>query len=73
MKQAPMKTLGPLLKEVRESKGITRKDFAEMTGYDARTLQRAEEGNTNITIQTLSDMCDALNVSATTVLSEVTQ
>ena len=48
------------IKAIRKSKGITLEDFYFDTGIH---LARIEQGNQNITISTLSKICDYFNLS----------
>ena len=38
-----------MLKDIRESKGLTRKELSELSGINFRSLQDYEQGHKNIT------------------------
>lgn len=55
--------LGERVKQVRESKGISQRKLATTIFVDASALCYWEQGKRNISVQSLCDIADALEVS----------
>lgn len=62
------KKLGENLKKIRTSKNITQTEFAEKLGVDKSFVSNIENGKTNPTLSTISNLAKALNVSTTELL-----
>ncbi|MEE4257002.1 MAG: helix-turn-helix transcriptional regulator [Bacteroidales bacterium] len=60
-----MKDLGINIKELRQEKGITQEELAEMTNMNLRTIQRIENNETTPRGNSLNAICDALQVELT--------
>lgn len=54
---------GELIKHFRISKGYSVNKLANMSGISQSYLRDVELGNKNPTVETLSYVCDALNIS----------
>jgi transcriptional regulator with XRE-family HTH domain len=54
--------IGKQLMHIRESKGITQIQLAEMTGYDQSNISKIERGRYNVSIDIIQKVCDALGV-----------
>lgn len=52
--------IGKQLTHIRESKGITQMQLAEMTGYDQSNISKIERGKYNVSIDIIQKVCDAL-------------
>ncbi len=63
-----LKTVILTLKEVRKSYGVTLETFYFDTGIH---LARIEQGKTNISVSTLSKICDYFNLELSQFFSEV--
>ncbi len=55
--------IGKLLKDLRYNKGLTLKDLAQMSGLSISFLSQVENSKSSITLQSLSKISDALEVS----------
>lgn len=58
------KNIGYRIKELRVKKlKVSQENFARSLGVDRTYLSRVESGRQNITVNTLSEICDKLEVS----------
>lgn len=55
--------IGYLIRQFRTSKGYSVNKLANMSGISQSYLRDVELGNKNPTVETLSYVCDALNIS----------
>lgn len=62
------KKLGENLKKIRTSKNITQTEFAEKLGVDKSFVSNIENGKTNPTLSTITNLAQALGVSANELL-----
>lgn len=61
------------MKNLRESKGITRSELAESTGLNVRTVEAYEQGRKDINgakLKTLLKLCIALECSLEDILTD---
>jgi transcriptional regulator with XRE-family HTH domain len=58
----------PLLRKVREQNGWSRDHLAAMTGVDSRTIQRIEQGEVLLSLQTGAMLATALGVPLTDLI-----
>ncbi len=56
--------LGKRVKELRNKKGLTQEELAELVGVGERNLSKIECGNNFVTAETLSKILIALDVEA---------
>jgi len=54
--------IGAKVKSLRESKGMTQIQVADLCDYEKTTVSRIEAGRTNITVKTLYKLSHALDV-----------
>jgi len=62
-----------MLKEIRESRGMSQQDFADKSGINKRMIQAYEQGYRNINgakLTTLLQMCNALNCSIDQIVTD---
>lgn len=52
--------IGKLIRETRKAKGLTQKELGERIGVAESTLSRFENGDQNLTLETLGRISDAL-------------
>ena len=57
-----LKRIGRNIKSIRENKGITQTELADLCGYERSTLNRIEAGGSNVTAKTLLKISKALAV-----------
>ncbi len=62
------KKLGENLKKIRTSKNITQTEFAEKLGVDKSFVSNIENGKTNPTLSTITNLAQALGVSTNELL-----
>lgn len=55
--------IGQKLREIRESKGLTRKKLSESTGLTVQAITQVETGRRQPAFQTLVALAQALNIS----------
>lgn len=61
--------LGYILKRVRNIRGYSLTELSVKTGMSKSSLSNIENNKNNPTVDTLSKICDALNISTTKLLS----
>lgn len=64
------KEVGKRIKSIRESKGITRKEFAQMLNVSTHTIANYEQGQRGSNTNTLKKIAKALEVSTDELLVE---
>jgi transcriptional regulator with XRE-family HTH domain len=64
LQQDIQKAVGQRIKAIRERKGITQDQLAEMTGLNRVHLYRLETGRQSMTLRTLKLIADTLDVRA---------
>jgi transcriptional regulator with XRE-family HTH domain len=65
-----MDEIGEMIKKVRIEKGLTLKQVAEKTGLSISFLSQVERSKSSITLQSISKISDALDVSRSYFFSE---
>lgn len=63
-----MQDLGSLVKSLRHSKGMSRKQMSDLAGSNHFSAQRLENEGANITVVTLMRFAKALGVSASELM-----
>jgi transcriptional regulator with XRE-family HTH domain len=58
-----MEEISLFIKNFRINDGLTQSDFSKLSEIHHNTIQRFEAGNKNITISTLFNMIDAMEMS----------
>jgi transcriptional regulator with XRE-family HTH domain len=61
--------VGINLREIRKERGLSQEDFAEVCGLHRNYLSSIERGERNITLDILSQIAAAINVSPIQLLS----
>ena len=59
------KLVGRNVKRIRQRKGLTQEQFAELSGFSQQYISSLERGRRNPTVVTLFEMASALGVSHT--------
>jgi transcriptional regulator with XRE-family HTH domain len=54
--------VGANIRKARDKVGLTQESLAEAADLDVRFLQRLEHGRTNVSVENLVSLADALNV-----------
>lgn len=57
------KLVGENFKRIRQKRGFTQKQFAELSGFNQQYLSGLEQGHRNPTVVTLYELAKALGVS----------
>ena len=57
--------VGKLIRETRKAKGFTQKELGEKIGVTEATLSRFENGNQNLTLETLQRLSEAFQTNLT--------
>ncbi len=65
--------IGNKMLNFRKRLGLTQAEIAEMSGLSDRTYADIERGNTNMRIETLLKICDALHITPDQLLTEESQ
>lgn len=60
--------IGNNLYRIRKSKGLTQAEVAEKADFSDRTYADIERGSTNMRIETLLKICEALNITPNDIL-----
>jgi transcriptional regulator with XRE-family HTH domain len=55
--------LGARIKELRASKNLTQETVADKCDWDFTTVSRIENGKTNITMESIIKLCNAMDVT----------
>ena len=59
--------VGQQIREARKAKGLTQKELGEKLGVSESTVNQYESGKQNLTIETLSKISEALDLSFSTL------
>ncbi len=59
------KNVGQIIKEIRNAKGLTQMDLAEMIGVSYQQTQKYEKGVDNISVERLKQIAKVLDVPVT--------
>jgi len=54
--------MGQLIQTARKSQRISQLDLQDMSGVSASVLYKAEQGRTDLTLGSLTALCDALGI-----------
>lgn len=65
------KKLGENLKKIRTSKNITQTEFAEKLGVDKSFVSNIENGKTNPTLSTITNLAKVLKVSTNELFNNI--
>ena len=65
-----MRKIGNKILALRKSIGLTQAELAEKAGLSDRTYADIERGNVNMRIETFLRICDALNTTPDSILTE---
>lgn len=68
-----LRSLGLRLVELREDRGLTQEHLAELVERNVRHVQRIEAGRSNISIGTLVELANALDVEPRELLAAPTR
>jgi len=60
--------IGNRLYKIRKAKGLTQAEVAEKADFSDRTYADIERGSTNMRLETLLKICDALNITPNDIL-----
>lgn len=63
MEKGIKEQVGKLIRETRKAKGLTQKELGERIGVAESTLSRFENGEQNLTLETLARISDALETN----------
>jgi transcriptional regulator with XRE-family HTH domain len=63
-----METIGAKIVEIRRRKGFTQEQLSDLSKINLRTLQRIEKGETEPRSETLSNICQVLEVNMEDIL-----
>lgn len=61
--------VGPVLRELRKSRGLTIEKVCEITGISTSTLSQLEQGGRNLSMRNLYVLMDVYDVDANTILA----
>ena len=70
-KEEFLKKFGANLRDLREEKGISLREFERRCDIDRPRLSKIEQGKANPTIYTLHIICEALEVDLKTLLNKL--
>lgn len=63
--------IGKKIKSIREEKGLTQQNLADLCDFEKSNLSRIEAGKTNITIKNLFKISKALGVDISDLTIEI--
>lgn len=63
--------IGSRIKKIRKSQKLTQERLSEMAGISPQHMSQIESAKTKLSLPTLINICNALNVSADKVLCDV--
>jgi XRE family transcriptional regulator, aerobic/anaerobic benzoate catabolism transcriptional regulator len=69
----PLEKLGQRIEFLRHERKISRHELARLSGLSLRFLADVESGHGNISISRLLDVCSALHVPVSTLISDLTK
>ena len=62
--QQILKTFGANLRRFRNEKGLSQRDLYALCNIDNAEISRMENGEVNVTLNTLTQLAEALDISA---------
>ena len=62
--QEILKTFGANLRRFRNEKGLSQRDLYALCNIDNAEISRMENGEVNVTLNTLTQLAEALDISA---------
>jgi XRE family aerobic/anaerobic benzoate catabolism transcriptional regulator len=65
--------LGLRVVELREARGLTQEELAELTGLSPRQMQRVEAGEANLAVVMLAELARALRCSVADLFGPTTR
>lgn len=70
--QAPdiLRLFGTNLRRIRKERGFSQRDLSARCNVDNADISRMENGEINVTLRTLSQLADALDVAILELLSD---
>lgn len=68
-KNTLLKLVGANIRDARKKKGLTQEELAEKADINPKFLGKVERAETNVSVVTLSKICDALGISLSGLLS----
>lgn len=68
-KERLLKKLGKNIREMRKEKRLTQEQLAEKADINPKFLGEVERAETNVSVLTLSKICDALEISLCEILA----
>lgn len=63
--------IGTRIKKIRKSQKLTQERLSEMAGISPQHMSQIESAKTKLSLPTLINICNALNVSADKILCDV--
>ncbi len=61
--------VGPVLKQIREDKGLTREQVSEKAGLSVSTIKQLEQGGRSLSMNSLYSLMEIYECDANTVLN----
>lgn len=65
-----LKTFGANLRRIRNEKGLSQRDLYALCNIDNAEISRMENGDVNVTLNTLAQLAEALDVPAWMLLKQ---
>ncbi|MBO9200173.1 MULTISPECIES: helix-turn-helix domain-containing protein [Niastella] len=65
-----MKTFGANLRQLRNEKGLSQRDLYALCNIDNAEISRMENGEVNVTLNTLAQLAEALDIPAYLLLRQ---
>jgi transcriptional regulator with XRE-family HTH domain len=65
--------LGVMLREIRLSRGLAQAQLTKKLGLSFQQIQKYELGRNRVTVSTLLRLCQALRISAATIVDDLTE
>lgn len=69
-KEELMELVGATIKRERETAGMTQEALAEKVSLEVKTPSKVERGKVGISVMALCQICEALQISSSVVLSK---
>lgn len=66
-----LKSLGKNIRQIRLLKGLSQQSLAESISKSTNFVSLLENGNTGLSVQTIVDLCKALDVNANAIFSGI--
>ena len=73
MKSNVLQTLGKNIKQIRLSRGLSKENLASDLQKSVNFISLLENGKTGISVQTIIDICQVLNVDTNSIFSGIIQ